>query len=142
MFFDKDSYGGSIICKITSLSFSFKMVDVCCEGFFFFLLYLHKVEYGSMNIRVTIFNHKKSLMSSQDLPDVIASVIKVHVKPFDLASASLVLLSAVRSATVIISTSQCSSCVASCPLNTEISCSKEFSGLFVFEQNTECLYNA
>ena len=32
-----------------------------------------------------IFNHNKSLMSSQDLPDVIASLIKVCVKHFDLA---------------------------------------------------------
>ena len=32
-----------------------------------------------------IFNCNKSLMSFQDLPDVITSVIKVHVKPFDLA---------------------------------------------------------
>ena len=31
-----------------------------------------------------IFNHNKSLISFQDLPDVIASVIKVCVKPFDL----------------------------------------------------------
>ena len=28
-----------------------------------------------------IFNHNKSLISSQDLPDMIASIIKVHVKP-------------------------------------------------------------
>ena len=55
MSFDKYSYGGSVICKITSFSFSFKMVNVCCEGFFFFLLYLHKVGYGSMNVRVTNF---------------------------------------------------------------------------------------
>ena len=32
-----------------------------------------------------IFSHIKSLISSQDFPDVIASVIKVQVKPLDLA---------------------------------------------------------
>ena len=32
-----------------------------------------------------IFNHYKSLISFQDLPKVIASEIKVHVKPLDLA---------------------------------------------------------
>ena len=35
-------------------------------------------------LELHIFNHNKSLISSQDLPDVIASVIKEHVKPFDL----------------------------------------------------------
>ena len=47
-----------------------------------------------------IFNHNKSLISFQDFPDVIASVIKVHGKPFDFARESSVLLTDVRSAIV------------------------------------------
>ena len=82
--------------------------------------------------KLHIFNCNKSLISFQDLPDVIASEIKLHVKPFDLACASFVLLSAVRSAAVSISTSQSSSLVASCPLKTNISCSKEFVRLVCF----------
>ena len=42
-----------------------------------------------------IFKWSKSLISSQHLPEVRSSVIKVQVKPFDLACASLVLLSPV-----------------------------------------------
>ena len=100
---------------------------------FFILLYLHKIgiwmcECGSWHI----FSHNKSLISSQDLPDVIASVIKVCVKPFDLAWASFVLLSVVRSAAVSMCTSQSSSSVALCPLKTDISCSKEFVRLICF----------
>ena len=37
-----------------------------------------------------IFKWSKSLISSQNLPEVRASVIRVCVKPFDLACASLV----------------------------------------------------
>ena len=55
-----------------------------------------------------IFKWSKSLIFSQFLPRVRASIIKVCVKPFDLASASLVLLSSVRLATVSISTNQSS----------------------------------
>ena len=50
---------------------------------FFFLLYLHKAGYGSVGYQS--FKHNKSLISPQDLPDVIASVIKVCVKPLDFA---------------------------------------------------------
>ena len=81
----KNSYGGSVIGKSTSLSFSLKMVDIHGEGFFLILLYFYKMAYGCVNIGVTYFNHNKSLLSSHNFPDVIASVIKVHVKPFDLA---------------------------------------------------------
>ena len=45
---------------------------------------------------LNIFNCNKSLISSQDLPDVIASMIKVHVKPLDFVYTSFVLLSIVR----------------------------------------------
>ena len=44
-------------------------------------------------LELHIFNHNKSLISSQDFPDIIASVIKVHGKPLDFALESLVLLS-------------------------------------------------
>ena len=66
------------------------------------------------------------MISSQDFPDVIASVIKVCVKPFDLPWASFVPLSVVRSAAVSMSTNQSYSSVASCPVKMDISCSKEF----------------
>ena len=79
-----------------------------------------------------IFSHNKSSISSQEWPDVIASVIKVWVKPFALAWASLVLLSAVRSAAVSMSTSQSSRSVVSYPFNTGISCSKEVVRLVCF----------
>ena len=79
-----------------------------------------------------VFNHNKSLILSQGLPDMIASVIKVCVKPFDLSWASLGLLSAVRSAAMSISTSQSSKCVVSCSLNTGIYCSKEVVRLVCF----------
>ena len=36
-------------------------------------------------LELHIFNHNKSLLSSHDLPEVMASEIKVHVKPLDLA---------------------------------------------------------
>ena len=52
---NEDSYGGSIIGKITSLSFSLKTVDVLGKEFFLFLLYFHKMAYGSVNIRVGDF---------------------------------------------------------------------------------------
>ena len=41
--FDEDSDGSGIICKVTSLSLSFKLMDVCCRGFLFLLLDLHEV---------------------------------------------------------------------------------------------------
>ena len=44
----------------------------------------------------------------------------------------MVLLSAVRSAAVSMPTSQPSSCVVTCPLNTDKSCSKEFVRLVCF----------
>ena len=56
--------------------------------------------------KLQIFKWSKSLISSQHLPEVRASVIKVQVKPFDLARASLVLLSSVRLSVVSMSTNQ------------------------------------
>ena len=63
-------------------------------------------------------------MSSQHLPEVRASVIKVQVSPFDLTTAGLVWLSADRSAAVSMSTNQSSNCVESFPLKIGISCIK------------------
>ena len=57
------------------------------------------------------FKHSESLISSQFLPRVMASVTKVWTNPFDFAWASLVLFSSVRSAVVSVSTSQSSNCV-------------------------------
>ena len=74
----------ALLVKLHLLA-SLKMVDACSEGFFILLLYFHKMAYGCVDIRVTYFNHNKSLISSQEFPDMIASVIMVHVKPFNLA---------------------------------------------------------
>ena len=129
---NKDSYGGGVVGKTTSLGFSFKMVYVHSERFLLFCCISIKKDMEVWISELHIFNCNTSLISSQDLPDVIASVIKVCVKPFDLACASFVWLSAVRSAAVSMSTSQSSSCVVSCSLNTDISCSKEFVRLVCF----------
>ena len=40
--FYEDSDGSGIICKVASLSLHFKLMDVCCKGFLFSLLDLHK----------------------------------------------------------------------------------------------------
>ena len=82
---NKDSYGGGIIGEITSLSSSLKMVDIHGEGFLLLLLYFQKWHMDVWISELYIFNCNKSLKSSQDFPDVITSVIKVHVKPFNLA---------------------------------------------------------
>ena len=82
---DRYSYSCGIIHEITSLGFSFKMMYVCGERFLFLLLNLQKTGYGSVDTGVTYFNHNKPLILSQDFPDVMASVIKVHVKPFHFA---------------------------------------------------------
>ena len=72
------------------------------------------------------FKCSKSLMSSQHLSEVRASVIKEWVIPFDLAWAHLVLLSPDRSPAVSISTSESSNCVVSFPWKIVISCNKVF----------------
>ena len=71
------------------------------------------------------FSLNKSIISSQDLSEVMASVINVWVNPLDLALASLDLLSFVKSAAVSISVSQSSRFVAWCPLKIAMSCSKQ-----------------
>ena len=53
--FDEDSNGGSIICKIGSLSFFFELVDIHCKGFLFLLLDVHEAQYVSMDISVAKF---------------------------------------------------------------------------------------
>ena len=78
------------------------------------------------------FSHNRSLMSSQDLFEVMASVTSVHVKPCDFALESLALLSLVRSVAISMSVSQASNLVESCSLKTGISCSKEFVRLDCF----------
>ena len=62
------------------------------------------------------FKWSKSLISSQHLPEVRASVINVQAKPLDLAWAHLVLLPSVMSAVVSISTNQSSNCAELLPL--------------------------
>ena len=74
-----------------------------------------------------IFKCNKSLMSSQLLPDVRASVSNVQVNPLDFARASLVLLSVDSSAVVSTSSNQSSNCVASLPVKILISCNKVFA---------------
>ena len=53
--FDKDSDGSGIICKVASLSLSFKLMDVCCKGFLFSLLDLHEVQGIGMDISIAKF---------------------------------------------------------------------------------------
>ena len=60
-----------------------------------------------------IFKQSKSLISSQLLSKFSASDISMQVKPLDVACASLVLLSLVKSAVVSISINQYSNCVES-----------------------------
>ena len=62
------------------------------------------------------FNHNRSLMSSQDLFEVMAFVTSVHVKPCDFALVSFSLFSLVRFAAVSMSVSQSSNLVEACSL--------------------------
>ena len=78
------------------------------------------------------FKWSISLILSQHLPELRASVIKVWVSPFDLAWTSYVLLSADRSAAISMSTSQSSNCVELFPLKIDISCIKVFAKLVCF----------
>ena len=73
------------------------------------------------------FKCSESLISSQFLSRVIVSIIKMWVKPFDLAWASLVLLSTVRLAAVSIYVNQSSNCAESLPLKVGISWIKVFA---------------
>ena len=52
------------------------------------------------------FSHYRSLISSQDLFELMSSVTSVHAKPHDLALASLAVLSLVRSAAILMSVKQ------------------------------------
>ena len=79
-----------------------------------------------------ILRWRKSLISSQHLPEVRTSVTKLWVKPFHLACASLVLLSSVRSAVVSISTNQSSNCIESLPLEVVISWISVFAKVVCF----------
>ena len=67
------------------------------------------------------FKQSRSLISSQLLSESSASDISVWVMPLDLAHASLVLLSLVKSAAVSILSNQSSNCVESFPLKIAIS---------------------
>ena len=78
------------------------------------------------------FKCSESLILSQFLPRVMASITKVWVKPLDLAWANLVLLSSVKLATVSISISQFSNCVKSLPLKVGISWIKVFAKVVCF----------
>ena len=78
------------------------------------------------------FSHNRSLMSSQDLFEVMASVTNVCIKPYVFTLASLAVLSLVRSAAISMSVIQSSNLVESCSLKTGISCRKEFVRLDSF----------
>ena len=78
------------------------------------------------------FSLNRSLISSHNILEEIASVTSVHVKPYDFTLASLALLSLVRSAAISMSVSQSSNLVESCLLKTGISSSKEFVRLDCF----------
>ena len=68
----------------------------------------------------------KSLISSHVFSELIASMTKVWVSPFDFALASLAQLSLVRSAAVSKSVNHSSNFVESCSLKMAMSCSREF----------------
>ena len=75
------------------------------------------------------YQHCKALVVTNPLfhPKILmASVTNVYVFPLDFTLASLVLLSLVRSAAVLMSISHSSSLVESCSLKTAMSCSNEF----------------
>ena len=77
-------------------------------------------------------SHSKSLISSQDFPELIASITNVWVNPLDFAFASKAQLSFVRSAAVSISISKSSYFAESYSLKTAMSCSKEFDKFVCF----------
>ena len=79
-----------------------------------------------------IFKQSKSLISSQLLSQLRASVINEWVKPLDLACASLVLLSLVKLAAVSTSINQSSNCDELLPLKIVISCSSVFAKVVFF----------
>ena len=53
--FNEDSDGSSIICKVSSLSLCFKLMDIHSKGFLFSLLDLHEVQDVSMDISIAKF---------------------------------------------------------------------------------------
>ena len=71
------------------------------------------------------FSLSKSLISSQDLSDLITSMTNIQVSPLDLTFASLAQLSLVRCAAVSISVNHSSNILRLYSLNTVMSCSSE-----------------
>ena len=100
-------------------SFSFCWISMKCEVYVW-MLALHSL------------SHSKSLISSQDFPELIASVTNVQVNPLSLAFASLAQLSFIRSAAVSISISQSSYFVGSYSLKRAMSCSNELARFVCF----------
>ena len=72
--------------------------------------------------------------------EVNASDINVCVSPFDFACSNLVLLLPVKSEAVLITIYQSSNCEELFPFKIVISCNKEFTKDFSFEQCIKCLY--
>ena len=72
------------------------------------------------------------MISSQVLFEVQASDINALMRPFDFASANLVLLLPVKSKVVSISVNQSSNCEESLPFSIVISCSNELSSDIFF----------
>ena len=98
-----------LLVKLHLLTYCFELMDVYCERFIFSLLDVHEAQYICMDISMwQSFSIRKSLISSQDMSKVMASIIRVQVNPLDLALARLALLSFVKSAAISISISQSS----------------------------------
>ena len=101
------------------------------DSFSHFCIYMNHEVYVWISA-LQNFNCNRSLISSKDLFEVMASMTSVHIKPHDLSLASLALLPLVRSAAVSMSVSQSSNLVESYSLKIGISCSKEFVRLDYF----------
>ena len=82
--------------------------------------------------KLQIFKQGKTLISSQLLSELRPSVINKQVKPLDLACASLVSLSLVKSAAISTSINQSSNCDELLPLKIIISCSSVFAKVVFF----------
>ena len=85
------------------------------------------------------FSLERSIISSCDLFEEIASVTSVHVKPHEFALASFALLSLVRSAAILMSMSQSSFLLGPCSLKQIYPALKSLSGWIISAWNTRCL---
>ena len=72
---NKDPYYDCTIGKGTSFGFSLKVMNICCERFLLLILNFHKVTTEGWILELQSFKQSKSVIPSQHLPELIASVI-------------------------------------------------------------------